>query len=395
MCHGKGFGVNSLVSAVITLTIVVTSGLMATSVLRGNPGGMGKADADKVSWDVVSVQDQQRQKTIEITSNPKGADVYLDKVLMGTTPLVIPGVSIGPHALELKLSDRPRFGTTIQVREKNEPFTYQLTKPALLKVTSNVPQAEVLIEETFYGRTPHEEQFQPGEYNVRVRKGGYFDSLVVVNLVEGERREIKVDLRPVVARGTLEITSIPAVADIWLDAKSVGKSPVKIPDLPTGSHLVRASKPGYPDVVQNVLVTGEANQTVKIDLAAPPPLTADQFVTLEIEVEPATATLTLDGSPFPSPGGKASKVLRPGKHIVTASLDGYRDQELAIELEPGKNQRIPVKLELRGGSNFIYYLAGGSALVVGGYFLYKELTKEVIPPPKDYGPPPAFPNPNL
>ena len=381
-----------LVSTVVTLTMVVTSGVMATPGLPGSPGGVGNADADNISWEVVSVQDQQAQKSIEIRSNPSGAEVHLDKGLKGKTPIVIEGVGIGPHSLELRLANHFTYGTTIQVREKNEPFVYQLTKPALLKVTSNVARAEVLIEETFYDRTPFQQQFHPGEINVRVRKSGYYDSLVVVNLVEGESREIRVDLRPVVARGNLQITSLPAEADIFLDTKLIGKSPAKIPDLPTGSHIVRASKPGYEDVVQNVLVTGEANQTVKIDLTAPSPSLSAQLVTLEIEVEPAAATLTLDGDSLPNTGGKASKSLRPGKHIITASLVGYRDQELAIELELGKNQRIPVKLEVRGGSNFIYYLAGGGAAVVGGYFLYKKLIEKPIPPPPDpYGMPPLWP----
>lgn len=304
-----------LVHSVISLSTLLSTWAIAdpAALVRGE--GWHNVGVVSVRCEVVSGQDRAGQATIEIRSVPSGASVYLDRNPKGQTPVTITGVSLGPHSLELKMKGYPDFPTTIQVAEKNEPFTFRMIKPAVLKVNSRVPQVEVWIEDQNYGNTPLYQQLQPGQYTVLLRKNPYPDSLVVVNLLEGQDLDLQVDLKP----------------------------------LP---------------------------------------------VTLEIDLEPPAATVLVDSTGLQVQNGKASMSIRPGKHTLRVFLDGYESQNLDLNIEPGKSQRIQVRLAVKTSSNLIYYLAGGGAAIVGGYLIYKKLIEptEVLPP-KD-GRPPNFPDPN-
>lgn len=303
---------HSMVRSVSILSVLFSAWVMAGPGICDTSVGVGETGADCALRETTSAQDRSGQATIEIRSEPSGASVYLDGEPKGQTPLTIPGVSLGPHSLELRLKGYPDFPTTIQVAEKNEPFTFRMVKPAILRVSSSVPQVEVWIEEHNYGRTTLQQPLQPGQYSVLLKKNLYFDSLVVVNIVEGQDLDLQVDLEP----------------------------------LP---------------------------------------------VTLDIEVEPIAAGVTVGVIGLQTQDGKASLSLRPGKHILTVSLNGYETQRLEINLEPGKSQRVPVKLEKQTSSKLVYYLVGGG--VVGGLIYWLVIDHDGEVTVDKWGRPPAFPDP--
>jgi hypothetical protein len=58
---------------------------------------------------------------LTVESRPAGAAVFLDGRLVGTTPLVVPGVVAGEHALHLDRDGYQRWSSTIRIvtTEKN------------------------------------------------------------------------------------------------------------------------------------------------------------------------------------------------------------------------------------------------------------------------------------
>ena len=59
-------------------------------------------------------------------SNPTGARLFVDDALVGTTPLLLPGLSPGEHHVKLELSGFQPSSTVIQI-EPNKRFRLQLT----------------------------------------------------------------------------------------------------------------------------------------------------------------------------------------------------------------------------------------------------------------------------
>lgn len=93
--------------------------------------------------------------SVELTSTPPGAEVYLDGEYRGTTPTTIPTVSAGSHIVEVRLVGYERWSTPVVVtKETATKLTAMLVNiPATLPVTvvtttgpkivSGVPQIHV------------------------------------------------------------------------------------------------------------------------------------------------------------------------------------------------------------------------------------------------------------
>ena len=59
--------------------------------------------------------------SLRVYSFPNWADVYLDTILVGTTPLTLPAVPVGPHQVTVKKAGYHDFTTTVTVRESMMP----------------------------------------------------------------------------------------------------------------------------------------------------------------------------------------------------------------------------------------------------------------------------------
>jgi hypothetical protein len=73
--------------------------------------------------------------TISVASTPANAQVYLDSILMGTTPLTLPNVAAGSHQIDIKA---PGY-ITYTVQETVKDGETATLSPTLLKSTSFTP----------------------------------------------------------------------------------------------------------------------------------------------------------------------------------------------------------------------------------------------------------------
>lgn len=70
--------------------------------------------------------------------------------------------------------------------------------------------------------------------------------------------------------GDLMVKTTPAGASVYLDGSPVGISPVRLSDIPTGVHEVRAMFPGYQDSLAKVEIRPSASQKLFWDLSPLP-----------------------------------------------------------------------------------------------------------------------------
>jgi hypothetical protein len=70
--------------------------------------------------------------------------------------------------------------------------------------------------------------------------------------------------------GELTVRTTPAGARVYLDGSQVGVSPVRLSDIPTGFHEVRAVCPGYSDGKAHIEIRPSASEKLVWDLSPLP-----------------------------------------------------------------------------------------------------------------------------
>ena len=137
---------------------------------------------------------------------------------------------------------------------------------AALFVVTEPLSAEVLIDGVKLAETPLEDalMLKPGLYEVEVRKEGFVPNSRLVNLQDGREMMERFTLTPIVG-GSIQVRSQPN-ANVFLDGRSVGKTPLTIQALP-GNHSVIIERPGFRPSSFNVRVenyrVSRVNQTLE------------------------------------------------------------------------------------------------------------------------------------
>ncbi|MBR1370000.1 hypothetical protein RJ53_11135, partial [Methanocalculus chunghsingensis] len=131
--------------------------------------------------------------SIRFTSNPAGAEIFINGDLKGTTPMVVPGFTLGEHDVEYRLEGYERWGRQIVVTEAalTTTWSYNPTltpveiipeptpvpvpeETASIRFTSNPAGAEIFINGDLKGTTPMVVPgFTLGEHDVEYRLEGY------------------------------------------------------------------------------------------------------------------------------------------------------------------------------------------------------------------------------
>jgi tetratricopeptide (TPR) repeat protein len=108
-------------------------------------------------------------------------------------------------------------------------------------IRTTVPGASVFVDGEFRGVSPVTiSHLAPEAHALRVEKGG-FEPLVTSLVVREEHSERDFELSPA-PRGALEVTSVPAGAEVSLDGRFRGVTPLRLEDLCTGAHGLTVEK---------------------------------------------------------------------------------------------------------------------------------------------------------
>jgi hypothetical protein len=118
-----------------------------------------------------------------------------------------------------------------------------------------------------------------GLHTVQLKLDDYQTYTQTVQVTAGRIITINARLSPVPpgpvkdTTGQIVVTSSPAGAEVFLDNVFRGISPLTLPDIPDGSHIVMVRMAGYTDQQQPVTVTGAAVTQVIVGLTEIVPTT--------------------------------------------------------------------------------------------------------------------------
>ncbi|WP_319377837.1 PEGA domain-containing protein [uncultured Methanocorpusculum sp.] len=214
---------------------------------------------------------------LSVSSSPSNADVYINGVYKGDTSFTI-GLNPGTYQVTVKKSGYTSYTTTATVNTGMTTSVSASLQPnanAYVQIASYPSGAAVYIDGSYVGNTQYSTVSNPNYLNAGPFTPGTSHTLLFTLdnynpystsfiLSSGETRTISatlVPVTPVITTATLQISSDPSGAEVYVDNAFRGYTPLNLNDITAGTHTIFLQNTGYDDWSQSISFT--AGQTVE------------------------------------------------------------------------------------------------------------------------------------
>lgn len=240
---------------------------------------------------------------LSVVSHPDSAEIFIDGISYGKTPLTDVKVPSGKHLLTANLNLYHKYSMEFEITdEEKKQIEFELSPAFGTIEIHTIPEegATVYINGKEAGKTPFiNKKFPSGRYTIEIKKKYFFPASEEIEVMDGKKTIRNIILSPSV--GTL-IVNTSNNADIYIDGEYVGKGSIK-KFLEPGNHNVKAIKDKYyPDEKDLYIALGETKEinfdlvprqgAVSVIVEPPEAMNAEIYVNGKY-VEKAPAILTL------------------------------------------------------------------------------------------------------
>ena len=261
--------------------------------------------------------------TIDIASDPAGAEVLVNGIARGQTPCRVDRIPGGTVALEIKANGfQPHTRDVTLAAGEVQKVEIQLKPlPGTLRVVTIPEGVRVYIDDEFKGESPFDlASVKPGSYRVRVEKAGYEPVARTVTLEKGAT--VTEEFRLAKNTGRLELVTAPAGSTVLIDGKKVGitlthgndtsavSDPFAIEEALEGEHQIEIFRKGY--AIQKRTIEVKRGETLTL-----------QFRLLRQFIPNYEVTTT--------------------RSYYKGVLEFQNDEGIRLETAPGISQTIPMK----------------------------------------------------
>lgn len=253
---------------------------------------------------------------------------------IGDNFLLLPG----RHSVRAEAAGYHPLDTDIEVtREGTQEVKLALEPlPGRLQVESQLADIEVFIDDELRGLAPGLiEDLTRGPHIVEFRKHRYFPLRQDLEIEgRGRTQSVSVTLQP--AWGQLQLSSVPAGAEVRIDGQPAGTTPLTTEVLETGT-LLAIALPGYKTWERQVSVKAGTTETYPaIELVV-----ADG--TVDVSTTPSGANVTINGEfRGTTPLSVGLSPLR--EHTLELFLEGYRKAVRKVHTEPEGHSSLALDL---------------------------------------------------
>jgi formylglycine-generating enzyme required for sulfatase activity len=203
-----------------------------------------------------------------------------------------------------------------------------------VEITSNPAGAAVYQGTEEIGATPMTLQLMEGTHSLSLFKDGFkaWDGTVVA-AANVDQSLPTVQLEP--ANAQLQVNTIPRGANITVNGRYRGQSPVRIPLSPGVDYDIGLSKAGYGTMSRKVRLQAAAIEEITVDLTA-------KYGEVTVAALPGDATVYIDGQARGT--GTTTLKLPSAPHRLEVKRNGYESFSRSITPRPGYPQTIQVRL---------------------------------------------------
>lgn len=218
--------------AVVGALVLMASGVWWAAVLRDDTP--------------VLAYDARNDATLEIASTPSGAQVHLNGVVLGVTPLVAIVPSDQAVVVDLTAPGyKPYRWERMTPSGVRRTLDFVLERsPSRLQVTSRPAGGTVTLGGIELGKTPLDLEV-PAQIgaSLAVALAGYERRMETVDLVAGETIARDISLLASQRTGLVNLHIEEGWADVWFRSKLIGRAPIEGLVLPEGLQRLRLENP--------------------------------------------------------------------------------------------------------------------------------------------------------
>jgi len=275
---------------------------------------------------------------LTISTDPAAdAIVTVDDTKVGRAPYGPLELEPGTHAVTVTAERFLPYALRLQVPGlgKAQHLDVQLVPQwANVDVSSNPAGADVFQGTTRIGQTPMRLELLEGSHSLSFILDGFKAWDGTVEAVANESQVLPtVQLEP--ANAQLQVNSIPRGANVTVNGRYRGQSPVTIALSPGINYEIGLSKAGYGTTVRKVRLEAAASEEITVDLTA-------RVGELTVAALPGDATIYIDGRARGT--GTVTLNLSSAPHRLEVKRDGYQTYSRSVTPRPGYPQKIPVQL---------------------------------------------------
>lgn len=272
-----------------------------------------------------------------VTNPPVDAVVSIDNSRVGNTPFGPIELQPGEHSVSVDAERFLPFGDVVNVPGlgQHEQLHVQLVRRwSNVTVTSEPSGAAIYSGEERLGETPATVELLEGTHQISVVREGFkaWDGTVLAKPNTDQAVPL-IQLEP--ANAKLLVNSIPRSANVTVDGRYRGQSPITLALSPGVDYNIGLSKAGYGATSRKIRLQAAASDSITVDLSA-------RAGTLTINVLPADATVFVDGRERGD--GSTTLQLSSAPHRIEVRKSGYESWSRSITPRPGYPQTVTARL---------------------------------------------------
>jgi hypothetical protein len=299
--------------------------------------------------------------SMNITSEPSGAEVSILGKVIGATPRVTNPVPSAMYIVKFSMDgyEPAWLPVTVTPGRQVEAHAVLVPENATVIIDSEPTGAHVQMNGKDIGDTPVLlPDLALGSYSASVQMQGYTRRDISWKVQNGRPILINVPLMNNI--GTLLLDSTPEAAEIEIDGQSYGTTPFK-DFLEQGQHKIRLSKNGYKPFEKIVTVNRDETTELNAQMEMLPG-------SLSIESVPTGAALFINGIDYGVTPYKRD-VIEAGDYTVRLSKDGYDTLEQTVTVHPGEPMNRTFTLDSNLGSIILSVNPPGMNIYLDGKFI--------------------------
>lgn len=319
--------------------MLMRSGTYTVNVEKKGYYGISQAFvvADEPSMTVRLRMRKKPGQLIVVTEPAADAVVTIDGTHNGKAPFGPIELQPGRHSVHVEADRFLPFADMIDVAglDTLDRLHVQLTpRWAEVEVRSEPSGAAIIAGDQELGVTPMTVQLLEGTHDLTVSKNGFsaWDGKITAAPNVAQTMPL-IRLQPADAR--LQVNTIPRAANVTVNGRYRGQSPLTLSLSPDIDYKIGMSKAGYGVTSRNLRLESAARESITVDLSA-------RVGTVTLDVKPGDATVYVDGQARGT--GKTTLRLSSAPHRIVVKRQGFRDWSTTITPRPGYPQTLTASL---------------------------------------------------
>ncbi len=239
-----------------------------------------------------------------------------DDRMVGRAPLKSERLASGAHNVKIVRQMYRNYEASVTVTDGEVAELRPVLAADFEKVTLTTDKdAEIWVNEQHRGTGTWTGDLGTGSYIVECRRPNHRTTRETITVSPG-MPVTKITLKaPQPIYGVLSIMSSPGNAEVWLDGKNIGQTPLYLPETLIGNHALKLTKSGCADWTGNVNVVEGQIAEVNATLQSGAPVTFTSNV--------AGAQIYLDGILLGPANGTYDVAF--GSHTIVCKASGKKD----------------------------------------------------------------------